>query len=359
MTYDTFRSQSPVQTSRPRDSVDGRACIIVQCGSDHAIRKVNGTIAYADDLVRRLNPNAAPAPKVTNVISVYDIDSRAYHLIYLYRFDPRPRRAMGVDRVVVFSDPQYAPGRTEKLQLATPGYYRDHKELEPGIGDPHDGELTKDGSRWASSVRGGTVSARLTFVSSSEPWVYCASHYDSDRELRRLRREFKTKHGYSAATRILDPDAFAAWLGVDFALGLDKTNHVSLGPLDEFCCARSRYPVRHSEGSHPIDSLVRVYYGPVTYEDVSGRVDNQEQWFDPNAVPRAWFTKKTTSANQNEYRFAVSTLGAPVAETHHIAVSPEMRALTLIVRPPDSAVYSAILKEFGPTQVRPRRMGKS
>ncbi|MCY4059661.1 MAG: hypothetical protein OXG44_16860 [Gammaproteobacteria bacterium] len=331
MTDDTSRSQFPVQTSRPRDWLEGDARIIVARDSVDAVRKVNGAIADADDLARRSNLSATLAPKATDMIAVYDIDSRAYHSIFLYRLDLRPRRAAAVGKVVVFSDPRYAPGRTEKLQLATPGYYRDHKDLQPGIGDPHDGKLAKDGSRWASSVMGGTVSARLTFVSSGEPWVYCASHYGSDSELRRLWREFETKYGYSAATRILDPDAFAAWLGVDFALGLDKTTHVSLGSLDDFCYARSRYTTSLWERSSPIDTFVRVYYGPVTYENVSGRVDKQEQWFDPNAGPRAWFTKKTTLANQNEYRFAVSTLGDPVAETHYIAVSPEMRALTRLV----------------------------
>ena len=68
---------------------------------------------------------------------------------------------------------------------------------------------------------GGTVSARLRFASSSEPWVYCASHYRDDSELRRLKNEFDVQHGYPAATRIEDPAAFAVWLGVDFALGLD------------------------------------------------------------------------------------------------------------------------------------------
>ena len=57
-------------------------------------------------------------------------------------------------------------------------------------------------------------------------------------------------------------------------------------------------------------------------------MDKQEQWFDPSAGPLAWFTKKTSFANQSEYRFAVSTPGAPVNQTHYIAVSPELRALT-------------------------------
>ena len=144
---------------------------------------------------------------------------------------------------------------------------------------------------------GGTVRARLSFVSSDEPWVYCASHYRTVRELRCLRSEFRGKYGYSAATRKEDVDAFAAWLGVDFALGFDKTADVSLGPVD--------------------------------YQDVSGRVDRQEQLFDPNAGPMAWFTKKASFRNQSEYRFAVRTPGTPVQPKHYVAVSPpELRALT-------------------------------
>ena len=328
MTDDAPRTQFPGQTSRPRDSVGGDARIIVARDSVDAVRAVNRANATADDLARRSNPDATPAPRATDMIAVYDIGSRAFHFILLHRLDPKPPRSLAVGKVVVFSDPQYAPGRTVKLQLATPGYYRDQEDLQPGIRDPHDGLLAKDGSRWATSIMGGTVSARLTFVSSREPWMYCASHYGSDDELRRLRRQFDAKYGYSVATRILDPDTFAARLGVDFALGFDKTTHVSLGPVDEIAYAHSRYTTSLWEGSRSIDTFVHVYYGPVNYEDVSGRVDKQEQWFDPNASPQAWFTKKTSFENQNEYRFAVSTLGAPVAQTHYIAVSPEIRAIT-------------------------------
>ena len=159
----------------------------------------------------------------------------------------------------------------------------------------------------------------------------CASHYSSDSELRRLRREFNAAYGYSAATRIPDPSAFAECLGIDFALGFDKTADVSLGPIDRIVYAHSRFTTSFWEGSLPIQTFVRVHYGPVHCEDVSGRVDNQEQWFDPHAGPLAWFTKKTSFANQNEYRFAVSTLGAPVAKKLHIAVSPELQSLTRAV----------------------------
>ena len=263
--------------------------------------------------------------------SVYDLDTLAFHSVLLHRIDYRRQSTPDVGNVVVFSDSAYAPCRTHKLQLATPGYYRDQVDLEPGIRDRHDGTLSKDGTRWASSVMGGTVSARLSFASSTEPWVYCASHYRTDRELRCLGSEFSGKFGYSAATRILDPDTFAVWIGVDFALGFDKTTDVSLGPIEEMSYANSSYTTNLWDGSRPIDTFVHVYYGPVNYEDVSGRLDKQAHWFDPNAGSMAWFTKNTSLANQSEYRFAVSTLGTPVRARHYIEVSPELRALTCTV----------------------------
>ena len=331
MTEQTPRTQFPAQISRPRASRDGDARIVVaRCSADE-VHAVNREIASIDDLTRRSNPDATPAPKATDMVAVLDLDTRAFHSILLHRLDHRIQPAPAVGKIVVFSDPAFAPCRTDKLQLATPGYYRDQEDLEPGIGDAHDGTLTKDGSRWATSIMGGTVSARLTFTSSGEPWVYCASHYRTERELRHLRSEFDGKYGYSAATRILDPDTFAAWLGVDFALGFDKTTDVSLGPFDEIGYARSSYTTSLWDGSHPIDTSAHVYYGPVNYEDVSGRLDKQEHWFDLNAGPVAWFTKKTSFANQCEYRFAVSTPGTPVRPKHYIPVSPELRALTCAV----------------------------
>ncbi len=127
----TLRTQFPVQTSRPHDSLDGHARIIVaSCGAD-AVRTVNGAIATADDLARQSNPDATAACRVTEMIAVYDIESRAFDSIFLHGLDFRQRRSAGPGKVVVFSKPPYAPDRTEKLQLATPGYYRDHEDLQP------------------------------------------------------------------------------------------------------------------------------------------------------------------------------------------------------------------------------------
>ena len=295
---------------------------------DDAVQRMNRAIATANGLVRAKNPGAMPAPEVTEMVGAYDIVTRSCHLVFVHRVDYRPRLAPPIRSVAVFSKSAYAPGRTPKLQLGTPAYYRDQEDLTSGIRDRDDGTLTKDGTVWASSIMGGTVSARLRFASSSEPWVYCAAHYRDDSELRRLKNEFDVQHGYPAATRIEDPAAFAVWLGVDFALGLDKSADVTLSPIDEAAYAHSRYSTDLWDGSGPIDTFVRVYHGPVRYEDGSGSVDTQKQWFDPYASPRAWFTKKTLFESQSEYRFAVTTLGDPVQLKHYVAVSPELRALT-------------------------------
>ena len=325
---ETPRTKFPTTLDRPPASGHGNACIIVTRESSDAVCAVNRGIGYIDAVARRTNPDAVPAPVVTGMIAAYDLERRAHHSIWLRRVDYRPLRAPTVGQVVVFSEPQYAPGRTNSLQLATPAYYRGNERLEPGIRDQNDGTLTRDGSRWATSTMGGSVNARVSFTSSVEPWVYCASHYRFSSDVRRLRSEFNARYGYSAATQILDADAFAAWLGVEFALGFDKSADVSLDWAAEAAYAGSSYATGLWEGPRPIDTFVNVYYGPVNYEDTSGRVDRQEHSFDPHAGPMAWFTKRTAFASQCEYRFAVSTLGAPVHPTHYIAVSPELRSLT-------------------------------
>ncbi len=302
--------------------------VVVVRDRPESIRRINQALRAVDDLPRATNPDAVAAPRVTAMVSVSDLDTESFHVILIRRVDFRPRPAPAVGSVVVFSEPAFAPYQTETLQLATPGYYREHESLAAGIRDRHDGTLTRDGSAWASTITGGTVTARLSFVSEREPWVYCASHYRTDSEFRRLRNEFDASYGYSAATRVSNADDFAEVLGVDFALGLDKASDISLEPLDELGYARSSYTTNLWDGRRHINTIVHVYHGPVSYEDVSGTVHNKEGWFDPNAGPLAWFTKKSSFRHQSEYRFAVTTPGSPTSQKHYIAPSPELRALT-------------------------------
>ena len=267
---------------------------------------------------------------ITEVVFVHDQEARSLHQILIHYVDYHPQRSSAVGEVVAFSKSPYAAFRTKKLQLATPAYYRDQDDLKPGIRDLHEGKLTKDATKWASTVlsAGVVTNAELTFVASSEPWIYCASHYNLNSDLRRLKDLFADEYGYTTATGISDPNSFATWLGIDFALTLDKATEVRLGPLDKIGYAQSRYETDLWQGSGPIDTIVRVYHGPVHYEDSSGRISTQEEWFDPAAGPKAWFTKKTPFKNQSEYRFAVSTLGDPVKTKHYITVSPELSEIT-------------------------------
>ena len=308
---------------------DGRL-VVYRFGSE-AVQDANRQIEDALGGVRSADSGASPAPRVTDVISVQDLKAEALHLLLVRRLDYRPLPAPAFGRVVVFSEPTYAAFRTERLQLATPAYYREQEGLKPGIGDVHDGTLTKDSIRWAKKVvPAGTVTgSTVSFASSREPWVYCASHYRSDRRLRRLKDHFAEQYGYTAAAKVRDPNAFAMWLGIDFALNLDKTTDVRLAWHDEIGYALSSHNASLlASGSGQIDTVAHVYHGPVHYEDSSGYIATQEDWLDPHGGPRAWFTKKMCFASQREYRFAVSTYGDAVEPRHYIPVSPELRELT-------------------------------
>ena len=297
------------------------------------VRTTNLKIAAITHPAKTMNPDATLPPDVTDMVSVYEVETHSCHMLYMHCLDYRPRTASAVANVVAFSKPQHAAYCTEKLQLATPAHYRNQEDLKPGIRDHRDGVLTKDGTGWASKVTPAVTvtNADLSFVSAQEPWVYCAAHYRSDRGLRQLKDYFTHEYGYSAATRITDPDAFAMWLAVEFALALDKTAAITLNESDKKVYADSQYTTGLWDGSHPIDTFIHIYYGPIHYSDRSGRVDTQHHWFDPNAGPMAWFTKKTSLYAQSEFRFAINTLGNPVQPTHYISVSPELRAFTSVL----------------------------
>ena len=304
--------------------------LVVCCLGSDAVQTANRSIEDAFRQVMTANRAATSAPPITEMFSVQDRKTKSMHLLLVYRLDYRRRRSAAIGDVVVFSKPCHAPFRTKELQLATPAYYRENEDLELGIRDVHEGTLTKDATRWANTLvaEGAVQSVEIKFRSSREPWVYCASHYQLNRELRRLKDHFDEKHGYTAATRIRDPNAFATWLGINFALNLDKTTHVKLGVHDKGGYALSLYNTSLWQGSGPIDTCVQVYHGPVHYEDSTGRIATQEDWFDPCAGPKAWFTKKMCFETQSEYRFAVSTIGDPVEPRHYIPVSPELRGLS-------------------------------
>ena len=279
--------------------------------------------------VRRSSP---PAPKIANAFTVLDVERKRYHVIYVYRVDYRSGFQPNVGQVVKFTKSCHTPCRSEELWLSTPSYYRDQEELPPGIADPYDSTLTRDIGPWMSNRIGiGSIDAKAVLSSDGEPWVYCASHLQSDRAYRQLRSTFSDEFNYDAATEIKDVDGFAMWLGVDFALQVNKDGHLNLGGLDTLVYARSNYSTNlwKQEGVRNIDTFVNVYHGPVHYEDESGVITTRDDLVDIHGAQRAWFTKRTEFAYQSEYRFAISTLGNPTVDVFKMEVSDELRQLTL------------------------------
>ncbi|MCY4398846.1 MAG: hypothetical protein OXE96_05795 [Gemmatimonadetes bacterium] len=124
------------------------------------------------------------------------------------------------------------------------------------------------------------------------------------------------------------PDSFAVQLGIDFAFAVQKSAHVELGPIEELAYRKSSYRASSWSGEHHIDKVIRVYHGPVVYEDQSGVLGSVEDVVDSSMVPKGWFTKKKRFSGEREYRFAVSTLGKPRKDTFELRISDDLRMLT-------------------------------
>ena len=115
--------------------------LVVCCLESDAVQAANRT---REDVFRQVvttNREATPPPRITDMVSVHDREAKAFHMLLVHRLDYRPQGASAVGDVVVFSDPTYAVFRTERLQLATPAYYRGKESLKPGIRDVRDGTL--------------------------------------------------------------------------------------------------------------------------------------------------------------------------------------------------------------------------
>lgn len=284
------------------------------------------------------NPAATPPSPISDMFFVFDQEQRRMHQVMIHRIDYRRRPAPSTESVAIFSERKFAPHRAATLKLGTPFHFRDSDQLKAGIQDPHDGLLRRDLTPWATNwAKHGAASvnvrsASISFATVSEPWIRCASHYRSAAEFRRLREHFKSRYGYTHATAVHDPAGFALRLGIECALQLDKHADVELSTLERLAYEQSSYRTDLWEGSHPIDTIIYVYHGPVHYADHSGRITAQEEWSDPFAGPIAWFTKEPDLHDQSEYRFAVSTLGRPTEEYLLLDISPELRALTSALR---------------------------
>ncbi len=295
------------------------------------VKRINEVVEQATRSLKLSQNYATPAPKITDCFCVSDIEREQCHIIYVHRVDYRPRLSSSIGRVVKFSKRRYAPGQAKKLRLATPSYYRDQETLPPGIADPDENTLRRNATAWARNrFSSDGVKMEAVFSSFGEPWVYCASHLSSYRASRGLKAAFSDEYDYDAATEIKDVDAFAMWLGIDFALQIDKGKQLKMGGLNTWAYRASSYSTNlwPQEGTQNIDTFVHVCHGPVHYEDESGVISTNDDWVDIHGAVRACFTKRTEFADQSEYRFALSTLGMPNDKVLWIDVSEELRELT-------------------------------
>ena len=305
--------------------------LVVSEFNANGIRTINQAVTDAFRFSERLNPRATPPADVSTGLTVHDLKTQSCYLVLVHAVDHRPRHAPTVGEIVKFSELEHAPHRAKSLQLGTPDYYRKLEASKPGLGDRYDGTLTKDASPWARNTMslGASTRAEITFSTTEANWVFCASHYQHSHELRGLKGHFSREHDYGAATQILDPEAFAAWLGINFALTFDKESLGKLEARDIIAYAASHYGTELWDGAGNIDTFVRVYHGPVVYADRSGEIVTQAHWNDPHGSPRALFTKRTSFKPQREYRFAVSTPLRPTRHLLRIGISTELRRLTL------------------------------
>ena len=101
---------------------DGRL-VVCRLGSD-AVQTANRTIENVSRQVVTANRAATPAPRITEMVSVQDRETKALHLLLVHRLDYRPQGASAVGDVVVFSEPTYAVFRTERLRRLYSGRRR-------------------------------------------------------------------------------------------------------------------------------------------------------------------------------------------------------------------------------------------
>ena len=229
-----------------------------------------------------------------------------------------------------------SPDATGSIRLATPADFRE-RGYETGIADDLDAAGRADVAPFLAATLSGRgryvtaadIRATATLASPDEPWIYCTSmqpgrHSDAAS----LKGTFAGSKGPDAVTTAIDdPGAFATRLGIEFALEIEVGTHVRDGyGLEPFYNELARracgLPALPSA-----EAMVRVYHGPVHYEDRRLVIRKAEDMATLEAV-RAWFTKRTEFSPQREYRFAVRVAGRPRWRAVYLRASGELLGLT-------------------------------
>lgn len=237
-------------------------------------------------------------------------------------------------QVVRFSERKHSPHLSDEIWVSTLEHYRKAENLEAGQRDPMEGRLRLDVTPFfarrlseagllpysTSFSARADFSAEAEFASMRDSWVYCTAFCPSnERDAYRLGRRISSAN--DTITSILDVNAFALELGVDFAVALDESIHTT---DDSVVSLIERAQLAHSE----FRTAIRVDHGPVGYEDMSGTLDTGREPVE--LASRSGFVKPKSFSYQSEYRFALSTIGEPSVKTLHIPVSDALRECTAL-----------------------------
>ena len=202
--------------------------VYARLGAREVERLNQEVIKVHQDVSDEVGINRMEPPPISQQIFVFNVARRECYLVLIHQLNCGSAVPPRVGNLVKLSHGRFAPHHAPELRLATPAYYRKREHPDSTPTDQHDGYLTKDATPWARDLALRTAGsiihdlrASVTFSSSpDEPWIYCTSIAPaSNAETERLRARFPR---YDAITSIMDADAFAMQLGIDFAITVDK-----------------------------------------------------------------------------------------------------------------------------------------
>lgn len=276
--------------------------------------------------IRPIRPSENPMGP-TEELCVDDLRTGKRYVVVIQCVDIRPNRTPIGPGVARFTKKEDAPSETGNIQLCTPEFYR---KLEDG--DDLDGAQAADLTPMLATqlrksgmpVSEDNFSAEGTVASLREPWILCTSIRPSDATgAAALERQFSSKGPDAVVTTVDDHNAFARQLGIEVAQSAETKRAVKEDAIDLI--------VRHQYwwacgADKEVDAFVKVFHGPVHYEDSTLRVRSGSDIANAEA-DRIWFTKRPKFSGEREYRFAVLA-GCPATNTFRLDVSPELSRLT-------------------------------
>ena len=249
------------------------------------------------------------------------------YVVVIRRVDVRSTRTPIIHGVARFTAKADAPIQTGSILMRTTECYR---RLESG--DKLDGaQAANFAPLVAAQLRElGTSASEHDFTagaavaSPQEPWILCTSIKPSCAAgARSLEQQFFCKGPDAVVTAVLDHNALARQLGIDFARSSGRKNTEK----EDAIALIGRHACWLACGAgKEIDAVSRVVHGPVHHENATLQVRSGSDIANADAH-RIWCARGTDFSGEREYRLAVSA-GRPATGTVRLAVPPELSRRT-------------------------------